>query len=232
MSTGKKKSAGEKIERVHCNVCGHKTKHTVVASRQQADSSLVSMDHGFEDIEVTYYTTWIMLECRGCGDVCLKCVEFFSEWNPGDEKVTFFPPPVSRKTPRWLEQLPEKMQKLLQEVYAALHADSRSLAMMGARAILDLYIVDRIGDVGTFREKLKAMEDKGHLSPHQVKLLDAALNAGHAAAHRGHIPSSDELAAAMDIVENLLQLDLLASSAKQLNESTPKRPPKQKKGSG
>lgn len=226
MTQGKDTSPDEKIERVHCNKCGQETKHTVVARRQQADSSPAGVGYGEEELEVTYYTTWTMLECRGCGHVCLKCEEFFSEWNPGDEKVTFFPPLVSRQEPRWLEDLPEVTQKLGREVYAALHADSRTLAMMGVRAILDLYIVNRIGDVGTFLEKLKAMEDKGHLSPQQVKHLDAALNAGHAAAHRGHVPTIGELEAAMDIVENLLQLDLLDSSAKHLNASTPKRPPK------
>jgi len=227
MTTGSDKSAEEKIERVHCNLCGQETKHTVIAQRRQEETSPVSVNYE-NDYEVTYYTTWTMLECRGCGHVCLKCVEFFSERNPGDAKVTFFPPQVARKAPSWLKDLSEKTQTLVGEVYAALHADSRSLAMMGARAILDLYIVGRIGDVGTFREKLKAMEEQGHLSAQQVKLLDAALNAGHAAAHRGHVPSAGELEAAMDIVENLLQLDLLDSSAKALNASTPKRPQRKK----
>lgn len=228
MTSGQDASPDEKIQRVHCNICSQKTNHTVVAERRQADSSPAGVGIDGEEFEVTYFTTWTMLECRGCGHVCLKSVEWFSEWNHGEEIITFFPPPLSRKAPGWLDKLPEKTQKLMREVYAALHADSRSLAMMGVRAILDLYIVDRIGDVGTFREKLKAMEEQGHLSPKQVNLLDAALNAGHAAAHRGHIPSPDELEAAMDIVENQLQLDLLDSSAKALNESTPKRPPKPK----
>jgi hypothetical protein len=226
MSTTRGNPADEKIERVHCNTCGRETKHTVVAVRRQGDSSPAGV--GYDDLEVTYYTTWTMLECRGCGHVCLKSVEWFSEWNHGEEIITFFPPQVSRKAPDWLDELPEQIQRLVKEVYAALHADSRSLAMMGVRAILDLYIVNRIGDLGTFRDKLKALEAQGHLSSQQVKLLDAALNAGHAAAHRGHIPSAEDLEAAMDIVENLLQLDLLASSAKQLNEKTPKRSPRPK----
>jgi len=210
-------SGSDNIERVHCNQCGNETKHTVVAMRNHQDSSPA------DDEYQVLYTTYTALECRGCGHVCLRRVVFLSEWNDGDEEVTFFPPRVSRKEPRWLEQQPEPIQRLVREVYAALHADSRSLAMMGGRAILDTFIVARIGDVGSFRDKLNAMETKGHLSTRQVKVLDAALNAGHAAAHRGHVPSASELEAVMDIVENLLQLDLLDAAANTLTTSIPAR---------
>jgi len=35
---------------------------------------------------------------------------------------------------------------------------------MGARALLDTAIVKSVGDMGTFQEKLGAMEARGHLS--------------------------------------------------------------------
>ena len=41
-------------------------------------------------------------------------------------------------------------KKRLDEVYAALHAGSYCLAMMGARALIDVALVSKVGDQGTF----------------------------------------------------------------------------------
>jgi hypothetical protein len=50
---------------------------------------------------------------------------------------------------------------LLGQVYKALQANSLTLAMMGARAILDTAIIDTVKDHGTFTKNLQAMKDKG-----------------------------------------------------------------------
>ena len=79
-----------------------------------------------------------------------------------------------------------------------------------SQTLVDLFIVRKIGDQGTFVEKLKKLEQAGFLSAKNRELLDAALNAGHAAAHRAYLPKREQLWTVMDIVENLLQSDLLA----------------------
>jgi len=72
------------------------------------------------------------------------------------------------------------------EIYAALHADSRSLALMGARTLVDMAILDKIGDAGSFQKKLELMEQKGFVARENRQFLSAALDAGNAAAHRGY----------------------------------------------
>ena len=40
----------------------------------------------------------------------------------------------------------------MSEIYNSLDVDTRALPLMGARAMLDMVIVDKIGDIGTFAE--------------------------------------------------------------------------------
>jgi len=151
---------------------------------------------------------------------------FFSEWERDEFEEQFFPPQVSRKAPQWAERLPEEMQELLKEVYTALHANSKRLAVMGARTLVDLFITGHIGDEGTFKRKLELLEENGFISRRNQNVLATALEAGHASSHRGYLPSATELASVMDIVENLLHSDLLEKDAEELSKKIPPRPPR------
>ncbi|MNC51388.1 hypothetical protein D3C75_1006780 [compost metagenome] len=119
--------------------------------------------------------------------------------------------------------LPKGWIGLLNEVYSALHSNSRRLAMMGARALVDVYMNDTVSDVGGFEQKLKALVVQGHISANDKDVLAAALEAGHAAAHRGHVASESEVNHVMDIVESLLQKHALKISAAELKKGIPGR---------
>ncbi|MBK6456503.1 MAG: DUF4145 domain-containing protein [Gemmatimonadetes bacterium] len=125
-----------------------------------------------------------------------------------------------------MKDLPDLEQKLLQEVYRAIAADSPRLSLMGARALVDMLIVRTIGDTGTFAQKLMKLEADGFVSRVNREVLDAVLEAGNASAHRGFEPSSRQLQTVMDIVENLLQSQLLHGSAQELKKTVPPRPPR------
>jgi len=112
---------------------------------------------------------------------------------------------------------------MMREIYSALHANSRRLAMMGARTIVDMYMNDTLGDVGGFAKKLNQLVTDGHLAKQDQEILAVALEAGHAASHRGHQPSSADLNHVIDIVENLLQKRALAKAAATLKAKTPVR---------
>jgi hypothetical protein len=110
------------------------------------------------------------------------------------------------------------------QVYTALDANSRALAVMGARAVVDMVLVEQVGDAGGFGDKLKAAESSGVIGRKNREVLAVALEAGNAAAHRGHQPSPANVHAVVDIVENLLQATYhLDSVAQKLKQSTPKR---------
>lgn len=202
-----------------CNRCSRQTKHDILKSKTESHSD--SNDEGYA---WDWSKTSRLIECRGCEDVTLRIDWWHSEYDTSDD-TDFYPPRISRQAPKWQRYLPRDWQGLMREIYAALHANSRRLAMMGARTMVDMYMTDTIGDNGGFVKKLNKLVTDGHLSKKDRDVLEAALEAGHAAAHRGHSPSSDDINHVMDIVENLLQKTTLHHSADALKKGTPPRIP-------
>ena len=95
---------------------------------------------------------------------------------------------------------------------------------MGARTLVDMAIIDKVGDAGTFAQKLTALEEQGFVSKRNRDVLGAVLDAGNASAHRGHKFKHEEVNQVMDIVENLLQtIYVLEPSAQKLKTATPAR---------
>jgi Arc/MetJ family transcription regulator len=124
----------------------------------------------------------------------------------------------------WHHNMPNRIKNLMSEVYAALHNDSRRLALMGARTIVDLLLVDKVGDAGSFAVKLHKLEAQGFIGKQSIVILGAALDAGSAAAHRAYKPTIEHLNQVMDIVENLIQsVYVLDKAATEIRGSTPKR---------
>ena len=211
------------IERAHCNQCGQDTKHDVLHRRVQPGEEVLNPYAPEPPITINWSTTWTVLECRGCEGVTLKKEYWFSEWNPGDVEIEYFPPRLARRLPKWIETLHEPFPELIGEVYAALQAGSRRLAVMGVRAVFDLYMVEKIGDTGGFADKLKQLQREGYISRRDRETLATALDVGNAAAHRGYAPSSEHLENVIDIMENLLQADRLAEVSEEINKATPPR---------
>lgn len=96
--------------------------------------------------------------------------------------------------------------------------------MMGARALVDMLIIEKVGDIGSFKEKLMGLEKAGYISSKGRDVLYAALDLGNAAAHRGHAATATEVEAVMDIVENMLQgVYVFPETSKNLKKTTPPR---------
>lgn len=212
------------VEWSHCNECGQETKHDIIhraERRRTYDDDRYSVDVG---------SSWKLLQCCGCEDLALRRVDWCSEDDPhgGPNPSTYFPPRVSRRKPAWVERLemPDEYGGLLDEVYAALHADSRRLAIMGARALIDMAIQRNVGDQHTFEGGLKELEAKQLVSARDREIIEAAVEVGHASAHRGHQASSDSVNVVIDIVERLIHSEILAEQARELRKNIPPRPPR------
>ena len=201
--------------KTHCNSCGRVTNHSLIKENQEKG----------DDEETGFFWQDIaqMLKCRGCDEVVLRRIHYFSE-NDFEPEVEYFPGPISRRLPHWRYELPGESRSMMEEVYKALQANSNRLAMMGTRTLIDIVIRHKVGDHGHFNEGLKALHKKGFVSSQNVQFLTAALDAGSAAAHRGYVGKTEEVNAVMDIVENLLQsVYALEELAEQLEKSTPPR---------
>jgi hypothetical protein len=206
-------------ERVHCNKCRTKTLHTALKTVVEKDSEYVEE---MED-DLRWTTTFEMMQCLGCREIVLRrTVNWEAEITP---QVNYFPPATSRNLPKWQFRVPQQLRRLLTEIYRSLDADTHSLPLMGARALLDLVMVEKVGDVGSFQSKLKELEKAGYVSVRNREVLDAALDAGSAAAHRGHAATAEEIHTVMDIVENLIQsVYVLEHAAQSLKKTAPPRP--------
>lgn len=212
----------DEIVRSHCNTCGRVTKHLVLHVKETRDSEELE-DYG----PIFWDNTYELLECRGCESISLKHTNIFEPTEEVD--VTIYPPRVTRRKPHWFYQIPSAVRTLLQQIYQALDANSRALALMGARAVLDMVLVETVGDQGSFGAKLDALEKHGAIGAKSKEILRAALDAGNAASHRGYQPTTDDINAVMDIVENLLQAVYhLKTLAESLKKATPTRSQKKK----
>lgn len=208
----------EKIARSHCNQCGGKTKHYVVAVRKQQGCETIE-----EDFTIHWGARYSLLECCGCEEISVRRTSWCSEDPPDYENVEYFPTRVSRREPPWFGEISQETSELMREIYGALHGDQRRLALMGARTVIDGLLFRQVGDSGTFGQRLDRLEKKGFLSKIDRQTLEAALDAGHAAAHRAYNPDPDNLNLVMDIVENVLQAENLRKRADKLSQATPPR---------
>jgi len=186
-------SAQLKRVHAHCSNCLRTTKHDLLheTSTNQEEST----------------TTYAMLQCCGCGRVCLA--EQVLDLIDGTKETQFYPPPVSRKRPGWLVSLVVVAKRadlggLLNEIYEAVHGGQNRLAGMGIRALMEQLMISKVGDRGSFEQNLSAFHDAGYISVVQRETLSNILQLGHGAMHRAFCPKSDDLAVALDIVEGVL----------------------------
>ncbi|MGO9269839.1 MAG: DUF4145 domain-containing protein [Terriglobia bacterium] len=202
------------IERIYCNDCRGGTQHRSLRVAEYRGKN--------DDLGYWWHRTFEMLQCCGCEEVVLRRTSRFSE--DDEDEVRYFPPDMSRYPPRWLYKLPHDFRLLLEEIYRSLDSENLRLPMMGARTLVDMLILEKIGDVGGFKEKLSGLENAGFVSSQNRKTLYAALEVGNAAAHRGYAPSQADVEAVMDIVENMLQaVYVFPDAAEKLKKSTPPR---------
>ncbi len=222
---------GESIIRVHCGDCVGKRNHKVIVEHKCRDM--------FDDEHCLWVDyEYLIVKCLGCDHISFLSKSLFSEDiypvgydQSGEVKYEadwvekLYPPPLYRQKPEWFDDLPDPvLQTIFDELYKSLQSESLFLATFGARTILDRLIVLNVGDKGNFKEGIKALQNGGFLSDHEKRILEPTLEAGHAAAHRGYTPSSEEMKTILDTIESLVhRLLVLPAQAELLKDSVPVR---------
>lgn len=228
----------EKQLRVFCSQCGGSTRHRLCSEYRKESIHIEKTIEG-EPLEFEQADVWQILECCGCERVqARKWWEhevYEEEWGAGESCAVYFPPPMARKMPVWLQpnpfagSCPVDVSELAYEVYHTLHSDCPRLALIGMRSIVDFVLNEVVGDCGGFAEKLDALEAKKFIGGKNRIFLESAIDAGSAAAHRGAKLDSSTLNAVMDIIENLLQaIYVLPEHGTRIKSRTPPRPPRRK----
>lgn len=217
----------------HCNACGGHRNHAVLKEHTHEWNE----EYHYEDEEDGHCCTflgrkdvYILLQCCGCGSVSLRH-ESFGEAIEGSIVKTY-PPRQFRKMPAWVEEIqydPKAkafafIPRLLKEIYGSLYSEHRALSAMGIRALLELIMIEKVGDRGVFRKNVDAFQNEGFISQLQRALLEPTIEFGHASIHRNYAPKIEELITALDITESLIHtIYVLPDKAKSLGEAVPPR---------
>lgn len=105
----------------------------------------------------------------------------------------------------WHDDLQEPLATILKEIFGARSAGYRTIAAMGARAVIDLVCTDIAGDRSTFKQKMEEIHRLGYLSVDESTAVAAAFDAGSASAHRGYLIDERNLNNLIEIMEHLLR---------------------------
>jgi hypothetical protein len=211
-----------------CRACQRETTHRPL-NRDRIDEDPKQID--------AWTYTWRMalsMKCRDCGTMTFIIDHYVGDnrgGDPGVEKTEYFPPLPFRFKQKWFCDLPTSYQSTLNEVYVALDNSLYCLASGGTRTIIDCLIVDQIGDVGNFRQKVDTLVAKAIIDSDERESLLALIDAGSASMHRSFNPSKDLINHMMDILEKILfkvciepkEKKELKTKAEALRRETPRR---------
>lgn len=220
----------QKTLKSYCNSCKGERNHFVLADYEHKETD----DEACVRVEYEY----LVVRCAGCDHISFLERSLFSEDInqtgcdqagdpiydvPWQEKI--YPPPSYRQEPDWLEELNDEiLTEIMTQVYKALGTGANFLAAVGTRTALDRAIFLKVGDVRNFPAGWRKLKELGIVSDHEITILDVTVQAGHAAAHRGHAPSDEEMSIILDTTESLLRrFFILEDDAKRLSKSIPSR---------
>jgi Domain of unknown function (DUF4145) len=122
------------------------------------------------------------------------------------------------------KSIPSAIASLVAEIDNAVATSLPTLALMGARSVIDQTLTYLTGSDDGFQKNCKKAREQGHLTNSEVKLIDAVFDAGSAAIHRGYQPSEKQLEQVMEVMKHLLQSAFeFADIADQIRAETPPR---------
>lgn len=221
----------QKKLKAQCNKCLGETNHILLHQEDQNWEEWITRDQSIYGCN-----TFRMVKCCGCDSIKLMHQDWMSEICDDDgnpiQSVNYYPPAISKAKPKWLSNFlspfePKELNfigELFGEIYSALHNDSRRLAVMGIRALIEHLMIKEIGDQGSFKKNLDSFQSAGFLSGKQKGMIEPILEAGHAAMHRGYDPNPEDVLTVVEITESLVETIYIHSTkADRLNKNVPKR---------
>lgn len=216
-----------KNSKIFCYQCNGETKQEILFEKGELipPKELIFYDEDGkrqDSVWTIEAQIWKVTECKGCERINLNV---YSRHNPAvdDVQIHHFPTKDFRSFPMWATNLNKSYVELFAEIYLSLNSGSIRLPLMGARTLLDLFIVDKIGDIGTFKQKLEKLVSEKHISESAKELLEVALEYGNATIHRGYAPTKEDINGVLDIIENILHSEVLSGQSQKLKDSAPKR---------
>jgi len=216
----------EGFQRTQCWYCQKETNHKVLLDEFEmiSEELIWHTEDGGENRSAwaPIGSLWLVSKCLGCDKITFKHIYRASPIRTFDQTF-YFPKKIVREFPRWTVRLPHKYSRVFYEIYLSIQEGLNILSLSGIRILLDLFIVSKIGDVGSFSQKLDKMVLEGIITSSKAKVLGAAIEAANASAHRGYVPEKETIFQILDIVENLLQSEVVDRPIDKIRKETPSR---------
>ncbi|HIF6624823.1 TPA: DUF4145 domain-containing protein [Serratia marcescens] len=186
----------------YCRDCCKKTNHDVLSEHTESHREEYSCDISYQ-----------ILQCLGCDTKSFRNVFYDLEaayptyenhWEV-PEDVTVYPKAVEgHKEIQNLWELPDIVKTIYSEVLTALREDSKVLAGLGLRAVVeavcnDLAILGRNLEV-----RINKLASSGYISKNDAERLHGIRFMGNDAAHDIKMPKDTALSVALQIVEHLI----------------------------
>jgi len=216
----------EARKRCYCYKCGNETNQEIAYKTSNFDTNAIYSSGADSEIGwVVEKTDWSFSSCKGCDSKNLEITTYHSGANEIEREVsrTLIPGKTKKRVEDWIFRLDTKYIELLSEVYSAFNNGCFRLSMMGARTIIDIFIVEKIGDKGGFKQKLQSLLNEKYINTHQHELLETSIEAGNASSHRGYNPSEKILTSVIDIIEHLLKPIAMQLRVSNLKNEIPQR---------
>jgi hypothetical protein len=226
--------AADVPQREYCRRCKSRTNHFTLEGEtirwQDPDDPYIE---GLNKYDI--------IKCVGCEEVSFRLTKYNSEevddqGRPAPE-IKYYPPLALVRPPRWLDKVEGKLRpkyrvltRLLRQALFAFDENLYELAVMGLRACLDIIITKKVGDNGTFQEKLHKAFAAGLISKNDIKRLGIYFQLGSASIHRGFSPSSEQTKYFLEVIQTLFENLILSNEKSRLVEKQiPKRRKRKRK---
>ncbi|MNK51521.1 hypothetical protein D3C87_704330 [compost metagenome] len=216
-----------KTIKTHCYNCNHDTNQDVLFHTSEiGPREIILRNDKGDDIKSVWEVVgniWHLTKCRGCDKINFKHILRSAPPVEKTDQVFYFPKRAIRPVPNWVINIPIKYVDILREVYIAVNEQIFTLALTGIRTLLDIYIVEKIGDSGNFKQKIKKLVENNIITSSKAQVLETTIDAGNASAHRGYKPDQETLFQVLSIVENLLESEIVDRAVNQIKQKTPQR---------
>jgi len=204
-------SKGE-IIRTHCNKCGQDMNHQVLMDYCENGTVILDSDYDFRygkiDYTGNFRNDYQIIKCSGCDTISYRNYNYFSEYqNDFDNDGTWEEryPMLVRRIKKELKYLPSTLTQIYEEVIMTYNNEGFILCAAGIRAILEGICKDKGIAHGNLFEKIKKMSEQGLVSKQHENILQKLRFLGNDAIHDLQIPTKEEIDAALDIIEHIIE---------------------------
>jgi hypothetical protein len=200
------KKSEAKVEKHFCNACQRTTRHVQRAAHHNR----------FDDPESDMWAwrTWALWECLGCEEVMATvCWTNSEDIDPRtgepERSISFYPSRSSHQAiKKHYENIPDRLESIYAEVVDAFNGGSHVLCAAGLRALLEGICVNKEPSVAGRKTSLPQKIDvlKSSVSPTLVQNLHSFRFLGDKALHELEPPQQKELALAIEVMEDVLNV--------------------------